>query len=196
MAGNRNEYLHGTGIDFTKIPTNIWWQEFWAQAEILLTARGAELEELIGGDDRLTTARKHLRNHESYLEDKWTALQESALQRRDRHEGGLFSSHEAASWESESPSADMASTYREPCECPACGELGWIGGEDLIREMEVDEHADGELHAFAAIGADCFACDHCHLTLTGADLLTEAKLDEFVAEVDPYDYYEPEYGND
>ena len=195
IASNRNDYLHGSTIGFTAIPAARWWQDYWAQAVILLAARDKEISHLVG-DDRAGIVEVHLKNHKDYVARRWTALLEAARLNVSRLENDQFGARELAEWRAV-PDLSVGLDYRETAVCPACSHAGIIEGTDALSSPEYNEGYDGDVTATAQIGTDYFSCQYCHLVLNDYDLLAQSGLSlEFEAEVDPADYYEPEYGND
>jgi hypothetical protein len=99
--------------------------------------------------------------------------------------------------------------YGEFRDCPACGSVGEVGGEEVVEshvEYPLYYHSDPEdpfddphpRSIMLDIAPSEFRCPVCHLVLDEPELLEEAGLDDlFQAEGDPEDFYdEPEYENE
>ena len=50
IALNRNEYLHSAAPSFAALPKAVWWQRFWVQVALLLSAQDRTLEEFVGSE--------------------------------------------------------------------------------------------------------------------------------------------------
>ena len=50
IALNRNEYLHSAAPSFAALPEAVWWQRFWVQVALLLSAQDRTLEEFVGSE--------------------------------------------------------------------------------------------------------------------------------------------------
>lgn len=195
IAGNRNDYIHGSAIGFTSIPAARWWQEYWAQAAILLAARDTEISELVG-TSRAAHVDRILEAHKDYIQRKWTALKEASLQNLRRKNDGLFNLKELSAWEARSD-LHAGLEHRASYECPSCGGLGALEGNPEIDRPDIEWDDDGEPYATVEVSADYFSCSTCHLILDSYELIDAAGLPtSFQTEVDAMAYFEPGYGND
>jgi hypothetical protein len=198
IANARNEYLHAANPSFTVIPPEAWWPRFWAQAEVLINALDLTVEDFVG-ERRSHDVYAYLEKNQSNLEQRLDMLIERARQRRTQEESGELRvrvARDAAS--SRSLHADLV--HSVPEECPACGGIGVLEGEDVLNyDLRYERTSPDDFDAWVelTVGADHFGCEECRLVLDSYDLITLAGLpDEFLAEGDIDEYYEPDYGND
>ncbi|MFR9749422.1 hypothetical protein ACL02S_00145 [Nocardia sp. 004] len=205
ISNGRNEYLHGAALGITKIPAHAWWPQFWAQTDILLAAQGSDVSMLVGGD-RTDEVEAHLAQNRQNVQNQVMARISAAKQSLIRFRDGRMSGPEQAKWETASQWTPVM-TYRTITDCPACGNDGWLEGEEIV-ERRVTEYGDDERDHFVGtiaeidIAPDYFSCPTCHLVLERSDLIAATDLtdDTFTVEVDPEDLddwpEEAEYGND
>lgn len=206
ILNGRNEYLHGAGTGFMAIPPRAWWPRYWAQVAILVTALDRDIAELVGGD-REARVDSYLEENAKNIERRTEALIERARQRLQQKRDGTLTAKLAAEWRTELQlSASMK--FSTPEECPACGELGLLEGEDVLntevdyRDDEgnepsyVDDYSDATVTL--TIGAEHFSCPTCQLILNSYELIEQAGISlEFEAEGNIEDIdQEPDYGND
>lgn len=199
ISAGRNEYLHGSGAGFDRIPAKAWWPRYWAQAAILVSALDRELSELVG-HSREAIVENHLAQNARNIENRIEMLIERARQRVSQRKSGFLSARiEKELNDPRSIALGLAHSQSE--KCPACGALGTLEGEETVDtryEGELVSDEDYELTVTLTIGSDCFSCDVCRLLLDGYELVVAAKLpDTFEVEGDESDVdFEPEYGND
>jgi hypothetical protein len=199
VAGSRNEYLHGAGVGFASLPQNVFWQRFWAQAAILVTAQDRALEELVGSS-RVGTVEAHLEANKKHFEHRTEALIERARQRLKQHQAGMLPAKVQAEWQI-TPDLSAVFAHRATAECPACGSAGLLEGEDpenvrYEAESYGAEHEDVVRWAELTVPALCFSCSTCHLVLDGYELISQTNLPATFEVIDDDPYPEPEYGND
>lgn len=194
IAANRNDDVHSAALPFAALPPEIWWQRYWAQAVLLVSAQDRTLEQLVGAE-RVGGVEEHLAKNRANVAARVQALIARAHQRLALMRSAAISARAAA----ELAAAVATSTgmeYETFVECPACTEraslLGDYAQSGEIQYDEDDGSAWEELQVYAA----AFACTNCGLTLEGPEFLAEAELpDSFEAERE----YEPEwddYGNE
>jgi len=205
ITNARNEYLHGTGIAFLKIPPQAWWPRFWAQVAILVTAMEREMQDLVG-PDRAPVVDRHLAQNQKNIEHRTEALIARARQSLAQREAGTMNAKMVAEWDAvRDRSANLPFVVDETC--PACGSEGVLEGEEEIarepeRTVDSGEGAyeyDLDYPTFTlTVAADYFSCPHCHLVLNGYEFVEQAGLPSTfdVEGVEDRDYVEPEYGND
>jgi hypothetical protein len=194
----RNEYLHGPGVGFNSIPMAAWWPRFWAQVAILVNALDLEIEDLVGLD-RVDEVEAALARNRKNIEHRAEMLIERARQRVNQHRSGILPARIAEEWSSRSNlTAGLShSTFEQ---CPACGAMGHLEGEDVQEtEPHYERVAEDDFDAWVnlTVGSDYFSCDECRLILDNYELIAETSLPEtFGATGDIANYLEPEYGND
>lgn len=199
ISAGRNEYLHGSGAGFDRIPAKAWWPRYWAQAAILVSALDRELSDLVG-QSREGVVEYHLAQNARNIENRLEMLIERAAQRVSQIKSGFLSGR--IEKELNNPRlTTLGLRYSESEECPACGAVGTLEGEEIVdTRYERERVADDayELVVTLTIGSDYFGCDACRLVLDGYALIVAAKLPEtFEAQGDSSDLnFEPEYGND
>lgn len=200
ISGVRNDYLHAgrVGMEGT---AEAWWPRFWAQAEVLLRHYDRTIEEFVGRNE-VATVEAHLATNREYKRHRLQALIERARQRLSLHGSGNLSVELDRAWKTFSP-ADYSN--RIAATCPACGEVGVLGGEEVLgTRVEylpgwiVMERGESDIQVWKEIASDGFSCVTCHLELYDFELLESAGLDlAFEVEGDPSDYYdEVEYNNE
>lgn len=198
IADARNEFLHGTQAVISPIPEAAWWADFWGQAIILITAQDRNLEDLVG-PSRVDAVNEHLERNKRNLDERVEMLMGRAAQRYALHERGDLPArlHSQLSAKLER-SAGLS--YSDIVDCPACGNRGWLEGEEVVDTQVVYEQVgeeDFEPTVTATVGADYFSCEHCGLVLEGVELLERAGLPvDFPTETDGNHLWEEEYGND
>jgi hypothetical protein len=192
----RNEYLHSAGVGYI-IPDFAWWPRFWGQASILIHALDKTLEDFVGAD-RLADVEARLEQNQRNLEDRYETLMERAVQRLAQYKSGTLPARIADEWKR--ASLGLGLPHSEGHECPACGDLGWLEGEDVIEVEPRYERVgsdDYDVWVDLTVATDYFSCETCHLVLDSYELIEKAGLPlEFSDEGDMADYYEPDYGND
>lgn len=192
LAGTRNEELHSAGIPFAQVHVASWWERFWAQAVILLTAQDRELGDLLQPTE-VARAEEHLARNRENTARRAQALVERARQRFELRQQGRLSTRVA----NHMPGRVMfIGEYDGDAECPACGASGdLIGGAVLDSELLEDpEYGLGP--EILTIGTDAFACSRCGLTLEGADLVVAAGIPETFEVEQEYEPEGEEYMNE
>jgi hypothetical protein len=86
------------------------------------------------------------------------------------------------------------------CECPACGSIGGLAGDEYYSEVEETpgslEEPPGRVTT-TYYKSHAFRCRACALALDGsAELASAGLIDEFSIEGDWESDYEPDYGNE
>ncbi|MET8426851.1 hypothetical protein [Nocardia sp. NPDC004860] len=204
IASGRNEYLHGAALGITGIPPHAWWPRFWAQANILLTAQGADISLLVG-PERVDQVETYLAQNKKNIEHQLTSRIEAAKLSLARFREGRMSGSELAKWQAPQRWTPVMD-YSASATCPACSGIGMLEGSD-IADRRVTEYGGNEGDHFIGIIAEIdvspeyFSCPTCRLVLDRFELIAETELGDecFTIEVDPEDladWLEPEYGND
>ncbi len=193
IAHNRNEHLHSAVLPFAAIPEDKWWQRYWAQAVLLVSAQDRTLEDLVG-HTRLAEIERVLAEAQDTLMSRLAALIGRAQQRLALTAAGEISAAVAKELAT-ATSAHISLTYETPQECPACGGAGSLAGE-YGQEGSTSYDEDGYAYQDVSVYAEMFTCVRCGLVLDGPEFLAAAGLPEaweFVQEAVP-DW--DDYGND
>ena len=196
----RNEYLHGGLVGFGAVPARVWWPQFWAQANVLVTALDKDLDDFVGAS-RVPIVEAYLLQNVRYIEERTESLIERARQRFEQLEAGTLPERIAAEWRRRpNPSAGLS--YTAPRDCPACGFKDALVEGDFISHTETEYEQldvdDFDVTITHEVVAERFSCPRCHLVLEGTEFVQQANIDtEVFVEGDLSDYdYEPDYGND
>lgn len=192
IAESRNAYLHGADPGFAEKPEEVWWPEFWGQAQILVEANDQDLHGFVG-PVALPNVEKHLEKNKEHIKN---VVQYRIA--RATHKWELLSGTDVPET---NPWLHAGLTYSTETKCPVCGRDALAEGEDAEDiSMDFGDYSDylegigptatGTVHPVH------FSCPTCGLTLDSWELVHEAGLDEpFEVQVDP-GVYEPDYGND
>jgi hypothetical protein len=203
FADARNEYLHGSGVGFMKIPPQAWWPRYWALADILVTAHDHSIADLVG-PDRTLQVEDYLAQNARNVEQRTEALIARARQRLAQYRAGTLPARIQAEWLAD-PGPGPGLPYYAGAECPACGDVGIVEGEDGSNQLSFEYSYDLEdgspvgATATLDVPVEYFSCHTCHLVLNGYELIRQAGLpDSFeFLDTDPeWPKEEPEYGND
>jgi hypothetical protein len=183
------------------MPEAGWWPLFWRQAVILNNAAEHSIEDLAGGDN-VSLVESYLEQNRKNIEHRTEMLIEQAKVRLAQHNAGTLPARIARKW---SPGANRSAGLdrREGAPCPACGELGFLEGEEIhdrnLEHIRIDE-SEWESSVRVSVYAEYFSCSNCGLMLDRPELIEQAGLEPiFDAEgtEDDLTYFdEPEYGND
>ena len=193
----RNDYLHGGAAAFGGLPPEVWWPRYWGQAAILVNALDRQLVDLVG-ESRVEAVEAHLAQRERNIEERVEMLLERSRQRFEQYLAGTLPARLAEEW-ARAPDPSAGLTYSVAHDCPACGELGTLEGEN-VSDAELNHETVGDdIDAWMdlTIDAEFFSCENCRLVLDGYEYLVQAGLPtEFEGIGDVGDYFEPDYGND
>lgn len=194
----RNEYLHGSSAQFTRIPAEAWWPRYWAQAIILINAQDRSIDDLVG-PDRNRIVENYLTKNKMNIEHRAEMLIARSKQRLAQHRSGDMPAKLAKGWASPVDlSAGLA--HQTEATCPACDAVGILEGE-LVEDSEIKSEQvaedDFDVWVSLTIGSEYFSCTECRLTLDSWELIDAADLPGSFSDVGEYgDYMEPDYGND
>ena len=94
MAINRNQDLHSAAVPFGDVDEERWWQRYWAQVVILLTAQDREIEDLVGATN-VPTVEEHLARNRESVKQRTEALIARAQQRLTLLTAGAVSTRAA-----------------------------------------------------------------------------------------------------
>lgn len=195
----RNEYLHGSGVGFLVANPQKWWQKFWAQAAVLVSALDRDIDEFVG-TDRAKVVTEHLERNKEYVKERTETLIERARQRLDQYRAGTVSAKVAAEW-ARGFDRTAGLGYHGDETCPACSSPGILEGDDVI-DAQVDPawgEMDGEPDVTVTVYSEHFSCPTCRLVLDRPEFIAQAGLPEqFETEGDISDLHPDgeEYGND
>lgn len=202
IAAGRNEYIHSTGVGFDSIPQAQWWSRYWAQTFILIEHLDRTIMDFVGAN-RASEVERHLAANKEYVAQRLAAVIQRATSMLTRHRSGALSSSLEAEWARFSLGDYSYIDYRD---CPACGNEGRIGGDEVI-ESRVEHPAAPsqgyeDFYDPRTVTLDIapveFRCPTCHLVLDEPELLEEAGIDDLIqADGDIEDFYDvPEYENE
>jgi len=201
IAGNRNDELHSGSPGFAALPSEVWFAQYWAQADILLAALDKEVSDFVGHEHE-TLVEQHLERNKELVAQRTTALLERAKQRlamsqrADATKQSLLDLHTAIERaENIVGSYTIVGGY---IECPACEGDALIAGDDILQsEIEYDYEDFSSLPVESGeVLTEALGCELCGLSLDGHPLIVAAGVPEefeFEREVEP-DW--DDYGND
>ena len=194
MAYLRNEELHSGALAFEGIDLRSWQQQYWRVVKLLCEEQDRSLEQLIG--DEAPAAEKIIADAKAAIE--------VAVAGRIKKAGSDFKlgKNPTTLKTLVESSRELARQQRGEtdavAECPACGCLGVLRGNEL--DEEYIEHMSDEF-GMARMRLYCeaeeFKCTICNLWLSGQEQISLGGLPEdFEAEVYREYEWEPDYGND
>jgi hypothetical protein len=203
LIERRNAELHTGEPAFADLPTGIWLADFLRVCDLLLGHQGNDLESLFGPDEA-RVARQMLAESDE-------AIRTDALSRRGRAAHAFQQLSEPKQDAQRTTGTAEARRRAVPrsqlMECPACGALALVTGQ-LVAESPPQLDGDDIVQAETLLTTrlHCFCCG-LELPSNGAlqafglggqfraEWRTDA-LDYYSAQIDPADFYEPDYGND
>jgi hypothetical protein len=214
LADQRNKELHTGAAAFEDYPTSLWLPYFLTSIAKIVNFLESDLEEFLGKEEA-GAARKMLVEREQEV----TGVIKKKI---NLHQGWFKQKTEEERVDlgekSEKYSDKYVRKYRncKTAACPACGSMGVITGEiGSSSEPFLDE---GEITIEIAHIPTGFKCPACSLQLSGYQELHAAGLgDQFtvkqtedpvefhgiepkeyidLGDLDPADFFEPDYGND
>ncbi|WP_433019939.1 hypothetical protein [Kribbella sp. CA-294648] len=197
IANGRNEYMHGPGSGLTPLPEEQWWAQYWSLATTLVDAQDRKLVDLIG-QSRVQIVESYLALNAKNIESRTQSLIARAKQRFDFEREGSAPAKVQADW-AKIMKADSQLPYKAEQQCPACGSVGFIEGDETVDvEFDYDNRDDdGALLARVTVPSERFSCPACRLVLDSFPLIEQAGLpDYFETDDDAEEYMEPDYGND
>lgn len=192
--------MHAGGPLCSAVTPEAWWRDYWPLVNLLLAAQDGSLRDYVGPDN-VDAVEAFISKSEEHTAAIVNARLTSAISVSVRRMAGSLTTGELADIRRRISSIHQV--YSENEKCPACENIGEIGGENAISEErfdgEVDEEGDwlpGETRY--EISSDSFVCKNCGLILIGPEELAAADISESFEVVETDDAYdfEPEYGND
>lgn len=204
LSYGRNAYIHSASIGFEAIAPAEWWPRFWALANVLIAHCDRVLEDYVG-KDRAPTVEAHLETNQANLDRRVKSLVSSARTRLRLFQTNALSGQALVDWNRfVNPAGNWISSRTVQAQCPACASEGYLIGEEVL-DRQISGHDlrdwdDPGPEVTLEIAAEEFACDHCHLVLSGYELLENADLPTtFDAEgtlEDVADLFDEEYNNE
>lgn len=200
IAGTRNDYLHGAGIEILTLPDPAWWPEYWSLVNILLTSQQRSLGELVGFSE-LENVNQQLELHTHRVKEQYEAAVETAKRNLKRFEEGNMSAREKSRWDNLLRQNPQLS-YRLQVECPVCDSVGEVQSDyadtkEIAWWSDSDDSYERYPYVEVTFEPDFYICPNCHLVLDDPQLLEYAGLNTAVTiETDEDPYREGEYGND
>lgn len=200
IAGTRNDYLHGAGVEILTLPGHAWWPKYWSLVNVLLTSQQCSLEELVGFAE-LHNVNKQLELHTHRIEDQYEVAFQTAQRNLKKFKEGNMSAREKSRWDSllrKNPEL----SYRAQVDCPVCSAIGEVQSDyaeakEIAWWTDSDDPYQHSPYVEVTFEPDFYICPTCHLVLDDPQLLEYAGLDGPVTigtDEDPY--LEGEYGND
>jgi hypothetical protein len=188
IAQNRNEDLHSGGLPFAGVREDTWWQRFWGQAVLLLSAQGRDLADLVGVD-RVAAVEAVLAANERALKHRVDALVQRATQRLALVAAGSANAKVLAELE-DARRLTLGAEFRDLAPCPACDTGAYVYG-DYESDSEIDYDGEWPIEV-ATISTDSFGCPTCGLAIEGPEFISALGLPtSFQIERD----YLPDYGD-
>ena len=204
MIERRNEELHAGSPAFEDLPTKLWLADYFRICNILLNFQNLGLSDLFGkyealaAEQMLEAAENHViekaQKAIAEAQKKFKALS-SADQEREKDAGSNFAQFELSS-------------HAKLEICPSCNAQAIIMGKK-VNTSEIKLQGDDILSRQVILLPTNFRCYSCNLSLQGYGELHAAgfggqfsvketydPLTYYSADLDPADYYEPDYGND
>lgn len=193
IAADRNDYLHGAGIDIVMRPDESWWPRYWSLMHILLTSRQRRFEDLVD-QKRVTLIEDELKRDKRRIETEYATLKSAAETRLRRMQSGAISAIEVERFGRQSPGMPFF-RYMASAPCPVCHAFGSVGSDDEVERKVIWETEDPIVEI--SFYPDFFYCNNCYFTLEKFELIEVSPLHEkFLTEDEPGPYDFAEYGND
>lgn len=199
FANARNEYLHGAELAILRLPNDAWWSRFWSLVNVLITAHGYTMYDVVG-PAHVRAVEEHLRRNAKRITEQTAAAIAAAKRNMARRDSGTFSAREADLW-NRHWLGRIGFTYSAEAECPACGDSGVLEADEAdgkeVVYPDTEWVGNDEPYVEVTFTPGYFSCPNCHLILESFELVSEAGLEETVkiATEEPW-YRESEYGND
>lgn len=205
IIGRRNEELHTGAPTFEDLPNSLWLTQFYKCCSVLLSHQGKTLADLFGADKARAA------------DDMINAAAENVKADVERTIGLAKAKFDKLTTADKELAKDQAKSYNiitlaskssaAKKDCPACGGKGIISGKEI---RTVDPRLDEDQIILETVFLpEEFTCNICNLHLTGHGHLhyaglggqynkttVEDAMTYYASQLDPADFYEPDYGND
>lgn len=203
LVNRRNEELHTGHPAFDDLPTRLWLADFYRISKLILVHLNLSLEDLFGPDESaaaqemINAADKAVIAEARRLKGMAEAAF-NALSEEEREQRRLRGTTEARRY---------VTAQSNLITCPACGAQALVQGK-VVAESEPRLEEDDIVRDFTILPTTlkCFSCrlelsNHgaLHALEVGGQFRGEHRdsaIDYYASEIDPADYYEPDYGND
>lgn len=180
IADQRNAELHSGALPYASIPDpEIWWERFWATAEVLIVSQHRSLEDLVG-PLRLDLVQVQLDRNTENVRRRVDSLMDAVRQRLDLGATPTITV--------------VGSSFSTDVDCPVCRNPACIYGDE-VADSEVVNGGDFEDPwplEVVTVWTDAFACGTCGLSIKGEAYVTAAGFPE---SFDDEREYEPDYGD-
>jgi hypothetical protein len=188
----RNAELHSALSPFTGIDQDEFWQQYWAQAVLLVHAQDKTLEDLVGVN-RVAAIEAYVAKNKANIAAR---VEAQVTRARQRYEAAATSQDAAAEITQINQRDELSYEFRSSTTCPACEQTGWLLG-DAGDQIDVEyDHEDGTAKEQLSVWVEGFECNACGLHLHGAEYVEAARLPEIFDDERPYDPGYDDYGND
>ncbi len=170
ISGNRNDDIHSGALPFAQLDEERWWQSYWREVAVLLSAHGMTVSDLVGAENAGVAEGYITRNNEtvSFLVAKRI---EAAKARWESRESGV----------ERLGGFVFGPEYESSAVCPACGNRGELMGDSVVGEQEVwPDSLEDYFTPFSLldVASHLFNCPFCNLFLDGPDYISAADLPE------------------
>jgi hypothetical protein len=219
LCERRNEELHSGGLSFETFPRRVWQPDYYDAAKVLLASIGRDLDDFLGPEEggaaetvlseRAAEFRDEVHRAITAARIAFEALgvDEQTLLRADADEevSELTETRERAARRS----PPTLAAFADFVSCPACAATAVIAGEPIRKTGEAFDEDSGQVavkYEVLPIGLECKSCG---LEMRGFGRMHAAELSGayevqhlfdpvqyYGIEIDPADYFEPDYGND
>lgn len=192
IASQRNDELHSAIAPFVGLDEDLWWERYWSQAVILIHAQDEDVSAFVGAS-READVEAHLARNAENVQRRVEAMIGRARRRSEAAEQSEDSRLEIVALVSR---GGYAADFSSSVDCPACGELGLLMGDDVLEsEVEYDVDEGGPLE-YLTVGVDAFECEGCGLRLHGYEYIVAAQLPEDFEDEREYEVVYDDYGNE
>jgi hypothetical protein len=203
IIDRRNEELHSGGVAFQDLPTQFWLASYFRICSTLLAFQGRPLSDFLGAGEA-TAALKMIDVDRARTRGIVAATIANAakafqhfpesVQAERRTSGALLARR-------------ALGRFAKVVSCPACSSEAQLEGEQITStEPQLRDDMIVRNTAVLPTAFHCYACAlklGSHAELDAANLGGQFQQEEtfdpveyYGADVDPADYFEPEYGND
>lgn len=203
LVERRNEELHTGHPAFDGFPTSLWLGDFYRICKLLLACQGLDLADLLGFEEAAAAELMIAETDRAVVADaqrrRGVAAAKLAELGEDEQRKRLITGEAVA--------RQRLTERGKLVQCPVCGAQALIQG-DIVAESEPRLEEDDIVEDLTILPTrfDCFSCE-LELPTYGALQALElggqfrgerrvSAVEYYSLEMDPADYYEPEYGND